>query len=98
MPELLRRFPFDKIKIDRSFIRDMGSDQQSVAIVQAVIGLGASLDMETVAEGVESRDELDCLRAFGCTEAQGFFISPPRPAGEVALMLASVRGRIELAA
>ncbi len=94
----LRRFPFDKIKIDRSFIRDMGSDQQSVAIVQAVIGLGASLDMETVAEGVESRDELDCLRAFGCTEAQGFFISPPRPAGEVALMLATVRGRIELAA
>ena len=84
----LRRFPFDKIKIDRSFIRDMGSDQQSVAIIQAVIGLGASLDMATVAEGVESRDELDCLRAFGCTEVQGYYISPPRPAGEVALMLA----------
>ena len=62
----------------------MGSDQQSVAIIQAVIGLGASLDMATVAEGVETRDEFDCLRAFGCTEVQGYFISPPRPAGEVA--------------
>ena len=72
----LRRFPFDKIKIDRSFIRDMGSDQQSVAIIQAVIGLGASLDMETVAEGVETRDELDCLRAFGCTEVQGYYHQP----------------------
>ena len=83
----LRRFPFDKIKIDKSFIRDMGSDQQSVAIIQAVIGLGASLDMATVAEGVETRDEFDCLRAFGCTEVQGYYISPPRPAGEVALLL-----------
>jgi diguanylate cyclase (GGDEF)-like protein len=94
----LRRFPFDKIKIDRSFIRDMGSDQQSVAIIQAVIGLGASLDAATVAEGVETRDEFDCLRAFGCTEVQGYFISPPRPAGEVGLLLATIRGKIGLAA
>ena len=94
----LRRFPFDKIKIDRSFIRDMGNDQQSVAIIQAVIGLGASLDMATVAEGVETRDEFDCLRAFGCTEVQGYYISPPRPAGEVGLLLATIRGKIGLAA
>ena len=94
----LRRFPFDKIKIDRSFIRDMGSDRQSVAIIQAVIGLGASLDMATVAEGVETRDEFDCLRAFGCTEVQGYYISPPRPASEVILLLSTIRGKIELAA
>ena len=80
------------------YIREMGSDQQSVAIIQAVIGLGASLDMATVAEGVETRDEFDCLRAFGCTEVQGYYISPPRPASEVALMLSTVRGKIELAA
>ena len=94
----LRRFPFDKIKIDRSFIRDMGTDRQSVAIIQAVIGLGASLNMATVAEGVETRDQLDCLRAFGCTEVQGYYISPPRPAGDVALLLSTIRDKTELAA
>ena len=94
----LRRFPFDKIKIDKSFIRDMGSDRQSVAIIQAVIGLGASLEMATVAEGVETRDEFDCLRAFGCTEVQGYYISRPRPAGEVAELLSTIRGKLELAA
>jgi diguanylate cyclase (GGDEF)-like protein len=94
----LRQFPFSKIKIDRSFIRDMGTDRQSVAIIQAVIGLGASLDMATVAEGVETRDELDCLRAFGCTEVQGYYLSPPRPASEVAQLLATIRGKTDLAA
>ena len=76
----------------------MGSDRQSVAIIQAVIGLGASLEMATVAEGVETRDEFDCLRAFGCTEVQGYHISRPRPAGEVAELLSTIRGKLELAA
>jgi EAL domain-containing protein (putative c-di-GMP-specific phosphodiesterase class I) len=76
----------------------MGADQQSVAIIQAVIGLGASLEMATVAEGVETRDQLDCLRAFGCTEEQGYYISRPGPASDVAHLLSTIRGKIELAA
>jgi diguanylate cyclase (GGDEF)-like protein len=94
----LRQFAFDKVKIDRSFIRDMGTDIRSIAIIQTVIGLGASLDMETVAEGVETCDQLDCLRAFGCTEVQGYYISQPRPAADVAMLLTSVPAKTSLAA
>ena len=80
VPELPAALPVRQDQDRSSFIRDMGSDQQSVAIIQAVIGLGASLDMATVAEGVETRDEFDCLRAFGCTEVQGLLYQPA-PAG-----------------
>ena len=72
----LQRFPFDRIKIDQSFVRNMvGHD--SAAIIRAVAGLGASLGMSTVAEGVETRDQLDRIRAEGCTAAQGYLISRP---------------------
>jgi EAL domain-containing protein (putative c-di-GMP-specific phosphodiesterase class I) len=83
----LRSFPFDKIKIDRSFVHDLSSDEDSMAIIRAVAGLGASLDMATTGEGVETKEELDYLRKEGCTEAQGYFFSRPRPAGEVYQML-----------
>ncbi len=85
----LRTFPFDKIKIDRSFVRNAsagaeGGDSQGRAIVRAVAGLGASLGICTTAEGVETQEELDLARSEGCTEVQGYLISRPRPAAEIA--------------
>ena len=68
----LRKFPFDKIKIDQSFIRELSEAHESVAIVRAVMGLGTSLGMVTMAEGVETREQLRTLQAEGCAEAQGF--------------------------
>jgi diguanylate cyclase (GGDEF)-like protein len=79
----LRRFPFDKIKIDQSFVRDIGNNKQSLAIIQAVTNLGATLGMATTAEGVETRDQLDQLRAHGCTEVQGYYFSKPKPIEEI---------------
>jgi len=73
----LRSFPFDKIKIDQSFIRDLDSKPDSRAIVRAIVGLGRSLGMRTTAEGVETRAILDILRTEGCTEAQGYLFSRP---------------------
>ncbi len=84
----LRSFPFDKIKIDRCFINGLGDSAESAAIVQAVTGLAESLKMTTTAEGVETRDQLDRVRALGCTDVQGYFYSPPVPVGELAVMLA----------
>jgi diguanylate cyclase (GGDEF)-like protein len=82
----LRSFPFDKIKIDQSFIRDMSSREDCVSIVRAITGLGASLGMRTTAEGVETVQQLDELREQGCTEAQGFYFSRPIPASDVAAL------------
>jgi diguanylate cyclase (GGDEF)-like protein len=82
----LRSFPFDKIKIDQSFIRDMSSREDCVSIVRAITGLGASLGMRTTAEGVETVQQLDELREQGCTEAQGFYFSRPIPAADVAAL------------
>jgi EAL domain-containing protein (putative c-di-GMP-specific phosphodiesterase class I) len=83
----LRKFPFDKIKIDRSFINGMDEKAESVAIVRAVTGLGATLGISTTAEGVETVEQLRQLRLEGCTEVQGFLISKPMPAGELADLL-----------
>ena len=76
-------FPFDKIKIDQSFIHDLSNREDCAAIVRAVTSLGQSLHMTTTAEGVETPDELEQVRAAGCTEAQGFFFSGPVPADKV---------------
>jgi diguanylate cyclase (GGDEF)-like protein len=75
----LRRFPFDKIKIDRSFVQDSAENADSLAIVKAVIALGRSLGMATVAEGVETEAQLDIVSEQGCTEAQGYLFSVPLP-------------------
>lgn len=85
----LRSFPFDKIKIDRSFVRDLAERPDCVAIVKAISGLGQSLNISTTAEGVETTDQLDRLRAMGCTEVQGFLFSAGRPGCEVAGLLQS---------
>ena len=73
----LRRFPFDRIKIDRTFVRDLTSDIGSQAIVSTITRLAEAMDMETTAEGVEDRRQLDLLRKLGVKEAQGFLISKP---------------------
>jgi diguanylate cyclase (GGDEF)-like protein len=85
----LRSFPFDKIKIDRSFVRDLLTDRDSLAIVRAVTSLGTSLGASTTAEGVETQDQLDCLREEGCTEVQGYHVGGPLPAHEVRTFLKS---------
>ena len=79
----LRCFPFDKIKIDRSFVRELSERPDCVAIIRAVAGLGSSLGIATTAEGIETVEQLECVRAEGCTEVQGFLFSPPRPASEL---------------
>lgn len=75
----LRRFPFDKVKIDRSFIADLPGAEDSAAIVRAIIGLGRSLKTRVTAEGVETWEQLMMLRAEGCNEAQGYLFSRPLP-------------------
>jgi diguanylate cyclase (GGDEF)-like protein/PAS domain S-box-containing protein len=84
----LRSFPFDKIKIDRSFVSDLATREDSMAIVRAVTGLGKSLGIVTTAEGVETEAQFDLLRREGCTQAQGYLFSAPRPAAEVQKILA----------
>ena len=84
----LRSFPFDKIKIDQSFIRDLPHKEDSVAIVRAVVGLSSSLGMTTIAEGVETDEQLASLTAEGCDEFQGFLFSAARSAADVERILA----------
>jgi diguanylate cyclase (GGDEF)-like protein/PAS domain S-box-containing protein len=79
----LRSFPFDKIKIDQSFVRGLCDNRESQAIVRAIISLGVGLGVTITAEGVETEAELSWLRAEGCHEAQGFLFSPARPNDEV---------------
>ncbi len=84
----LRSFPFDKIKIDQSFIRDLPNKEESLAIVRAVVGLSSSLGITTTAEGVETAEQLASVTAEGCSEYQGFLFSTPRPIAEVAGLIA----------
>jgi diguanylate cyclase (GGDEF)-like protein len=84
----LRRFPFDKMKIDRSFVQDLGSNKDTAAIVRALIDLANNLGMTTTAEGVETREQLDWLRQECCTEIQGYLISRPVPQQDIRRLLA----------
>jgi len=84
----LRSFPFDKIKIDRSFITDVAADENAAAIVGAMTGLAAALRMETTAEGVEEESQMAALRCLGCSSVQGYLFSKPVPAEQVADLLA----------
>jgi EAL domain-containing protein (putative c-di-GMP-specific phosphodiesterase class I) len=86
----LRRFPFDKLKIDRSFVSGLGETEQSGAIIRAVAALGRSLGIATTAEGVETLAQLEAVLAEGCTEVQGYFFSPPCPASDIPRLLAEV--------
>jgi len=88
----LRSFPFDKIKIDQSFVRDLGANRDAQAIVRSIISLGVGLGVTITAEGVETEAELNCLRNEGCHEAQGFLFSQARPNAEVVGMLKAQSG------
>ncbi|NGM36654.1 EAL domain-containing protein [Methylobacterium sp. DB0501] len=85
----LRAFPFDKIKIDRSFVTDMGTKADGEAIIRAIAGLGRSLGMTTVAEGVETAEQLRRIRAEGCTDVQGYLISKPLAADDLLRLLSA---------
>jgi EAL domain-containing protein (putative c-di-GMP-specific phosphodiesterase class I) len=85
----LRAFPFDKIKIDRSFVSHLDEGRESLTIVQAIAQLGLSLCIPTTAEGVETEMQLEWLRQAGCTEMQGYLFSRPIPASEIAELLRS---------
>ena len=79
----LRRFPFDRIKIDQSFVRELGKQPDCMAIVRAVATLGSDLGMAITAEGVETRQQLETLERAGCTEIQGYLFSRPVPGCQV---------------
>ena len=83
----LQTFPFDKIKIDRSFVKDITHAAGSLNIVRAVAAMAKGLGMQTTAEGVETQEQLDAVKAEGCTEMQGFLLSRAVPAGEIAKLL-----------
>ena len=83
----LKRFPFDKIKIDRCFITDIGEPEGSADIVQAVVNIAAERHMTTTAEGVETAQQQELLRALGCSEMQGYLFSAPKPAAEIRSLL-----------
>jgi diguanylate cyclase (GGDEF)-like protein/PAS domain S-box-containing protein len=85
----LQAFPFDKIKIDRTFVINLGRNPQSAAIIRAVIGLGHGLGIPIVAEGVENQDQLDFLVDESCDVVQGYFIGRPAPIGQYAALVAS---------
>jgi diguanylate cyclase (GGDEF)-like protein len=93
----LRSFPFDKIKIDRSFIRELGNKSDAVAIVRAVMELGSSFGMITTAEGVETEEQLEILRIEGCMQVQGFLFSRPKPVAEIPAMLRQLQPRVRAA-
>jgi EAL domain-containing protein (putative c-di-GMP-specific phosphodiesterase class I) len=87
----LQRFPFDKIKIDRCFITDLASPEGSSSIVQAVVTIAADRHMTTTAEGVETEQQRELLRALGCSEMQGYLFSAPKPAKDIRPLLSAHR-------
>jgi diguanylate cyclase (GGDEF)-like protein len=93
----LRKFPFDKIKIDQSFVRGLSGEHESLAIVRAVTGLGRSLGMTTTAEGVETLEQLQTLRAEGCSEVQGYLFSPAVPTGQLVRLIEDVNRSLKAA-
>jgi diguanylate cyclase (GGDEF)-like protein len=89
----LRSFPFDKIKIDRSFVKDLSSKPDGDAIIRAIAGLGKSLGMTTVAEGVETPEQMQRIRDEGCTDVQGYLISRPIPADDLLQFITSYQSQ-----
>jgi diguanylate cyclase (GGDEF)-like protein len=87
----LRKFPFDKIKIDRSFISDVEDDTEAETIVQAIIAMSRSLRLDVTAEGVETKQQLSMLRALGCNFVQGYLLGKPRSAAQLGLQSSKPR-------
>jgi EAL domain-containing protein (putative c-di-GMP-specific phosphodiesterase class I) len=94
----LKRFPIDRLKVDRSFVRDLPHNGDDVAITRAVIAMAHSLRMTVVAEGVESKDQFDLLRDEGCDEFQGYYCRPPLEEEELLRFLVEERAHHSRAA
>jgi diguanylate cyclase (GGDEF)-like protein/PAS domain S-box-containing protein len=94
----LQRFPFDKIKIDRCFVTGLGEPDGSASIVQAIVNIATARQMTTIAEGVETREQQQLLRALGCAEMQGYLFSPAQPAAELKRLFFSQGERREVVA
>jgi EAL domain-containing protein (putative c-di-GMP-specific phosphodiesterase class I) len=94
----LKRFPFDKIKIDRCFVSDISETDGSSSIVQAVVNIAAALNMTTAAEGVETEAQRQLLRRLGCTEMQGYLFSAPKPAADVKRLFGATAEQATVAA
>jgi EAL domain-containing protein (putative c-di-GMP-specific phosphodiesterase class I) len=92
----LRRFPFDTLKIDRSFVHDLARDGEAEVLVGTILAMACALRMRTVAEGVETREEARMLSERGCVELQGYLFSRPLPAAEVAGFILQWRGLPEV--
>jgi EAL domain-containing protein (putative c-di-GMP-specific phosphodiesterase class I) len=95
---LLRRFPFHKLKIDRSFVAEITDNSECQTITNRIISLAAGLHMETTAEGVETTEQAALLKNYGCTSAQGYLYGKAIPASEVAVLLKGRRANLESAA
>ena len=89
----LKRFPIDALKIDRSFVNDINSDDDNAAIVKVVIALAHSMKIEVIAEGVETDEQLDFLKRQRCNQMQGYLFSRPVPPVRMAKLLASMMQR-----
>ncbi len=83
----LRKYPFNKLKIDKTFIRDIDNSRHENAILKAIIGLGHSLDLKVIAEGVETSEQMELLHRYGCNGVQGYLFGKPMPAEELARIL-----------
>jgi diguanylate cyclase (GGDEF)-like protein/PAS domain S-box-containing protein len=90
----LKRFPIDNVKVDRSFIKDLPHDSDDAAITRAVIAMAQSLRIRVIAEGVETREQLQFLRDHDCDECQGYLLSRPLPAGEFAVLVRTWRDEL----
>ena len=89
----LKRFPIDAIKIDKSFVRNITTDPDDAAIIQAIIGIGHNLGFKVIAEGIETTGQLDFLKAHGCDQGQGYLFSQPLPAEEFEQLLAAIESK-----
>jgi EAL domain-containing protein (putative c-di-GMP-specific phosphodiesterase class I) len=87
--QYLQRFPFDKIKIDRSFVKEVARNSSSASIIRAVVTIAADRNMITTAEGVETLQQRETVQILGCTQMQGYLFSAARPAQEIRELLAS---------
>jgi diguanylate cyclase len=94
----LQSFPFDKIKIDQTFIAKIGNDGPAAAIIRAILGLGRALALPVIAEGVETEEQLGFLVKEGCNEVQGYLIGRPSPIAMYQHLVAKLPGAAEMAA
>ena len=92
----LKRFPLHRLKIDQSFVRGISANHEDVAIIRAVLGLEKNLKLKVLAEGVETIEQLNFLRAEGCEEIQGYYVGRPMPAHDFEAILASKRPIVSL--